>query len=191
MSIINEALKKAEEESQRRKEKSKEFVSTQPEPQELKKEASLKRSLIAKFFLLGILCITAIAISLTSIKKKTTYPPVSADKPPQITKTGEQALSVKGEDLPAPADADSSPSPPVPAHPRPPEGQGRRGKVRKASLPFLSLEGIVWDEKKPLALINNKILSEGDVVREAKIVKISKKEVKLIFQGREFTLRVH
>jgi hypothetical protein len=186
MSIINEALKKAREEKQKREEKSEEFLSTYPKSQELKKETFLKRNLIAGGFLLGILCIIAITISLTSIRKigllrkeGLIHPRISregektissVDSPPQITKTEEPALSPKKEDLWT--------------------GTGRKSG-REVPLPLLSLEGIVWDEKKPLALINNKVLGEGEIIKEAKIVKINKKEVKLIFQGREFILRVH
>jgi hypothetical protein len=194
MSIINEALKKAGEEKQKREEKSEEFVSTYPKSQGLKKETFLKRNLIAGAFLLGVLCIIAITVSLTSMRKigllrregeKTISPAVSVESSflitPRMAKTEEQALSPKKEDL----------SPSIYPSPPEPRTEVRQKSGREVPLPLLSLEGIVWDKKKPLALINNKVLGEGEIIKGAKIVKINKREVKLIFQGREFILRVH
>lgn len=43
----------------------------------------------------------------------------------------------------------------------------------------LKLTGIVWDEKKPQALINNLILKEGDSIGHFRVIKIFKDKVQL------------
>lgn len=43
----------------------------------------------------------------------------------------------------------------------------------------LKLTGIVWDEKKPQALINNLILKEGDSISHFRVIKIFKDKVQL------------
>lgn len=43
----------------------------------------------------------------------------------------------------------------------------------------LKLTGIVWDEKKPQALINNLIVKEGDSIGHFRVIKIFKDKVQL------------
>lgn len=44
----------------------------------------------------------------------------------------------------------------------------------------LKLTGIVWDEKKPQALINDLIVKEGDSVGHFRVIKIFKDKVQLV-----------
>lgn len=55
--------------------------------------------------------------------------------------------------------------------------------------PPLVLDGVIWVPEKPRAVINGKRLLVGDVIEEAKILEIQKKEVKMRFNEQEFTLK--
>jgi hypothetical protein len=48
----------------------------------------------------------------------------------------------------------------------------------------LQLQGVVWGVKKPQAIINDKVVSVGDLIEGAEIVNIDKKGVTLDFNGR-------
>ncbi len=53
------------------------------------------------------------------------------------------------------------------------------------------LEGIVWDDSGPsMALINGELVKEGDVLGEAKVLKIEKDSVKLDIGGEEVLIRL-
>ncbi len=54
----------------------------------------------------------------------------------------------------------------------------------------LEVEGIVWDEKNPLAMIGDDIISVGSVVLGAKVVEIKKTEVILKYKGETVTIEV-
>ena len=58
-----------------------------------------------------------------------------------------------------------------------------------SSAPMLQLAGIVYSKSESYCLVNNKILTVGDSVRGAKIVKITDDEVLLDFNGQRITLR--
>lgn len=53
-----------------------------------------------------------------------------------------------------------------------------------------TLNGIMWDEKKPLAIINNDVVGIGDKVGESRIVGITKESVILNDGTRNFELRL-
>jgi hypothetical protein len=52
----------------------------------------------------------------------------------------------------------------------------------------LLLTGIIWDQKKPLAVINGKMLGVGDIINGAKVRKIHKESVLLQKYGTNYTL---
>ena len=58
-----------------------------------------------------------------------------------------------------------------------------------ADTPLLDLNGIVYDEQKPYAVINNKILKEGENIAGATVIKISPEEVQLILKDKKIELR--
>ena len=82
------------------------------------------------------------------------------------------------------------------------EGNIRKGEdlfmPTKDILPQVILKGILWDEKNPLAVINNKVLSEGQQVplgdegfsRNIILEKINEDSVILNYNGREFTIKL-
>ncbi len=52
------------------------------------------------------------------------------------------------------------------------------------------LSGIVYSENNPMAIINNKSLFIGEIIDDARIVNISKKNVTLDYKGKKITLTV-
>lgn len=55
-------------------------------------------------------------------------------------------------------------------------------------LPTFTLNGIVYDEVRPYAIVNNKVLLKGDLIEGAKLVEINRDSVKLIFNDKEIEL---
>jgi len=56
--------------------------------------------------------------------------------------------------------------------------------------PKLVLKGIAWDETEPLALINDLIVKEGDIIQEAKIVKIDFDQVAIRYHSKRFVIKL-
>lgn len=55
----------------------------------------------------------------------------------------------------------------------------------------LNLTGITWDAKgRPLAIINDMIVGEGDMIGNKKVVKIEEKSVVIREDGKKYTLRL-
>lgn len=54
----------------------------------------------------------------------------------------------------------------------------------------LSLAGILWDETRPLAIINDVVVGVGDVIEGYFILNISPDTILLEKDGKEYTLRV-
>ena len=54
--------------------------------------------------------------------------------------------------------------------------------------PTLKLQGIFWGGARPLALINRKIVSDGDSIDGATVVKVTKEGVTVAFGGQETQL---
>lgn len=53
------------------------------------------------------------------------------------------------------------------------------------------LSGILYDEQRPLAIINNQVVEEGALINEAELLEIQKGYVKLSLQGKEFRLQLY
>jgi hypothetical protein len=53
----------------------------------------------------------------------------------------------------------------------------------------LTLSGIFYDTKKPLALINDEMVSEGQIIDGKRVIKITPNEVILTDQEREYRLK--
>ena len=63
-------------------------------------------------------------------------------------------------------------------------------KVDIEMLTGIKLEGIIWDEKNPMAIINDKIVGVGEEIAGAKIVGITENEVVFNVNGQEIKLRL-
>ena len=72
---------------------------------------------------------------------------------------------------------------------RPPSWMGgsNKTKVRKQSL---SLQQILISEDRKSAVINNKLVNEGDMVKGAKVKRIERERVIVMRSGRRHTLRL-
>ena len=60
----------------------------------------------------------------------------------------------------------------------------------KVSSGSLNLGGIIYDEKKPLAIINDKIVGKGDMVEDKEIIRITPEEVILKDREKEYILKL-
>lgn len=61
-------------------------------------------------------------------------------------------------------------------------------KEKVIVLPNFTVQGMIWDSPRPLAIIDNKVLKIGDIIQEAKVIHISKNGIDLIYQGKLFTI---
>ena len=78
--------------------------------------------------------------------------------------------------------------------------EGRRdplvlpAKEVKKSLPVqppkLVLKGIAWDETEPLALINDLVVKEGDIIQGARIVKIDFDQIQVRYGSKKFLIKL-
>lgn len=59
-----------------------------------------------------------------------------------------------------------------------------------AAITNLRLTGIVWDDKKPQALINSRVVQEGDSIGDFTVVKISSDKVTLAKGDKYFELKL-
>ncbi len=59
---------------------------------------------------------------------------------------------------------------------------------QETGIPELALEGIIDGSGRPMAIIDNIILSEGDTIRGAKVIKIEADSTILMYDQKEFTL---
>lgn len=59
------------------------------------------------------------------------------------------------------------------------------------SLPALTVKGVIWGGRFPQAILNDTVVREGDRIEEAKVLEISKDEIKLEFKGKVFILNTH
>ena len=57
-------------------------------------------------------------------------------------------------------------------------------------LAWLSLEGILWDPKFPMAIINDKIIGKGDKIEGAEVIEIEKDRVVLRYGEEQSILRL-
>ncbi|MGE5308064.1 MAG: hypothetical protein ACM3OC_03185 [Deltaproteobacteria bacterium] len=53
-------------------------------------------------------------------------------------------------------------------------------------LPSFDVQGVFWGGSFPQAILNGKIVKEGDIIEEAKIIGISKDKIRFMFANREF-----
>jgi hypothetical protein len=167
MSIINDALKKAQEKNKA------EDIVTGPAPiaqpaspptpahrQSYKAPADAKRLIPA---LISLIVIATGVVFFRSFSRKTA-PDAGLFLAPAspIAEPVSPAVSAPAVPMPAPLNA-----------------QG---------FPVLKLNGIVYDSERPYAIVNNKVLSKGDAVEGATLTEIEQEKVKFVFNGREFEL---
>ncbi|MDP3142494.1 MAG: hypothetical protein Q8N14_00895 [Candidatus Omnitrophota bacterium] len=62
----------------------------------------------------------------------------------------------------------------------------RKEEVRP---PELIIQGLVWGKIMPQAIVNNKVVTIGDIINEAKIVDINKNGVSILFKDKIFFVK--
>ena len=67
----------------------------------------------------------------------------------------------------------------------------RGGEVRPEPVapPELSVQGMVWGKVQPQAIIDNRVMTVGDTIKDAKIVDISKEGVRVLYKGDIFLIK--
>ncbi len=99
---------------------------------------------------------------------------------------------------PAPAQQVAPHFSPQPASPLPDEpakesvapAEVSSAPIREEGKTFgLALEGIVWDKTEPMAMINGKIVEEGDKIEGVRIVKILKTTVEIEKEGKHYSIK--
>lgn len=207
MSIINDALKKAEQEKNKMvtDEPAHTNIASQvyrPKPEQGKKIETGKVELVKEeasdqplpekkspdliwipVSVLIFVAVTSIAIIITNLNKKPvellTTPPALTEpiSTAQLTAAAEAPKTVN---LPSVAQQPEITTPPVP-----------EPLVIKipSTPPALILSGIVAGGKESYAIIDNEIVKKDDVISGAKVVRIYSDRVVLEFDGAEFTLR--
>lgn len=166
MSIIYEALKKVEK-------------STAPQKTDTERSRRLKPKIFLLYILLvcaGIFIANIFFNFLAGVSKVSINSPIVKVQQTQTTKSQAPVLSWE---LPTPES--SKKEIPLP-------------EVKKASLPVvvdtkrqsepeLTLNGVFFSQEEGYALINNRIVKEGDLVEGAVVKRIALDEVELDFQG--------
>ncbi len=169
MSIINDALKKVQQNLDRQK-KVPAGISTpltKPAPKERFSDIA-EAFIIASF--LGSLLVLGTFFFLGP-KKKALPPPVVDENTSTAEKAPENLI----------------PPPAAPTPPSIPSGNAGEAKNRVFGM---TLNGIVKMGEEYVALINNKIVREGDVVGARKVLRIEKDQVKVFDRGETVILKL-
>jgi hypothetical protein len=83
--------------------------------------------------------------------------------------------------------------------PLPRQDSGQQGQLPETALrpaaftsgaPNLALNGIMYIEESPRAIINNSIVEAGDSISGARVVRIERKSVTLVYNDVEITLNL-
>jgi len=171
MSIINDALKKVQQNLDRQKKGSGTNPSA-PRSEKKEKHSDLFEAFIIASFLGSILILSTFFIF--SPKQKIPTPPILAEKTESAQEAVKDPVSLTP---PAPASVPSSAAMQKPDNSR-------------NHVSGLTLNGIVKMGEEYVALINNKIVKEGDILGERKILRIEKDQVKVFADGETVILRL-
>ena len=173
MSIINEALKKAQEANRQQQANAAGRVSEPSEDILLKTKISqlpaaprrnLKLPARVKWFAPALIAVVIIVTGQIFLKKifRTTSPVAN--------------LLLTPAHIPETTPSSSPSAAPAPI------------SQNAQDLPALMLTGIVYDNEKPYAIVNNKVLSKGDMIDGAMLIEINRESVKFVFNDEEFEL---
>jgi len=56
------------------------------------------------------------------------------------------------------------------------------------TLPSVTIQGVIWGGTFPQAIIDEKVVKKGDIVREMQIVEIGKEGITVLFDNKEYVL---
>jgi type II secretory pathway component PulC len=71
-----------------------------------------------------------------------------------------------------------------------PPKMGSQDSLGENILMDLRVEGIIWDEDNPIAVVNGKVVGVGDSVNGVKIIKIKQNEVIFDVQGKTVPVKL-
>jgi hypothetical protein len=66
--------------------------------------------------------------------------------------------------------------------------EGPREQQKEIVLPTFTVQATVWGNAPPRAVIDNEVHKVGDVVKGATILGISERTIRMIYEGKEFTV---
>jgi hypothetical protein len=199
MSIITDALKKAQARRFRNKKTSEpvdegdleknpeQFLNKMIEAEKLKKTGviSNKRlvSIIGALFVILVLGGTVLFFmtSQQSVPRKAVAP----EKPARVQAIKKEARSDPKSIFPGKIEQAEEESPAYE-----PLGTEEQFPTTDKPRQFPTLSGIMYSPTNPQAIMNGEVLSEGEMVRGFKIQKILPNKVKLIYEDKEYELRL-
>ncbi|MFH1847627.1 MAG: hypothetical protein ABH825_00210 [Candidatus Omnitrophota bacterium] len=179
MSVINEALKKLQEEREKKAllaaaesaagSDTAEIKQPEPSSQPDRDRASSGIRIDPRmYYILGALAAILIAImAITMIAKVTRIPE-------PLTYNQADMLPLQGLVMPQAEGA----------------GQAAKRPAKTQKPPMLYLNGIVHDQDMPYAIINNRIMVVGEQIKGATLVEIKKDSVKFSFNEEEFEVEL-
>ena len=195
MSIINDALKKAQNNRQLFQNKSSQFLNKVDEIKTDAERFILKRWLIWTWT--TVMCLLGIILAVNSFKK------------PAVFHSAEELTLAPAEELTL-APAEELTLTPAEELTLAPQELILNTKVQKETeilpsvfpaketeiadipekAPVFNLKGILYDNRRPLAIINNRIVGKGALINGAQILDIQPDYVKLSLKEEEFTLEI-
>lgn len=185
MSIIVEALKKAQGSLKTTISPSSRNIPLPPQPEQRKPKIKkhITAWVIASFLLLAVLSFYFLNHNL--IKEiLPTSPPIddSVALKEEVEKPSYALGPIEKENPPIISSLPIISSPP----PVTPSPSLTFSEVKE----LIDLKGIMYTPEKPRALINGSVLGEGDYMDKFKISKIEKDSVKVISEGQEFIIKL-
>jgi len=169
MSIISDALKKAQEQNAQFKSKGSSPYSA---ARQHKPQSYIQKKITVFIGTLFLMTLTlAVSWLILGTIMNLSMPPVAVV--PEIQQPPEGQINVEPRD------------------PSPIANIANKGILYKRATPVSEtfiLNGIVFGDGKPFAVINDKIVEEGDRIAEAKVVRIEKNRVTLHLEGEKVTL---
>ena len=157
MSVINDALKKAEKEKQISQNSPLQVFSKIDEIRTGTKRYVLRRWLILTGA--GVLCFLGIILLAPFFKQ-----PVDSIVVPEVASSKEvplPAFQLRKIDVETPLDSSG-----------------------------FQLSGVLYDNQRSLAIINDRVVEEGVLINGAKLLEIQPNSAKLSLNGEEFTLKI-
>lgn len=118
------------------------------------------------------------------------------EKPPEpkgtLDYTGFTERDPLKPSLPVKEKIEKPPEPPKPVE-KPAERPAEKIKKeppKEIVLPTFTVTGIVWGKESPRAIIDQQVYKIGDIVKGAKILEITQKGIRMIYEGKEFWVTI-
>lgn len=176
MSIISDALKKAQEQSKRHK--GQEVIA--PSPLETGNRRKSKVQVLSVIRVLSLVAFMSGLVFIGRVYK----PEISSVLSGLTTKIRQETIGSADEKV---AQVEV---PLLEAVPAPPVIEPKTYTMAKPSPEQYTLNGIVFDEASPYAVINDTIMEKGEYIDEAELISIEKNKVILLSGDKEITLKL-